>query len=136
MLKDLIKLQKQEKWQFHRVLYFLPCRGPLERANTVLKEEIKLIHRFFGNAIFDHMVLVVTFHELNQPPTLNKKGEEVTRKNFEEVWMSAIGGVHVCPKCPVLFIGFNEASVDLQHRIETADVVSNEVLTLDSCAKV
>ena len=43
-----------------RVLYFLTCRGPLERADGVLQEEIKVMHDFSGMDIFNVMMIVAT----------------------------------------------------------------------------
>ena len=130
MLRDLIRKQINNKLRIHCVLYFLPCRGPLECADDVVLEEIKVMHHFFGNAIFDCMVLVATNHKRYQRYQFDEEDIKDTKYTFERALTGALGDD--CPKCPpVLYIGFNDSGVDIQHRIECANVVSKEVLTLD-----
>ena len=49
-----------EKYCFRRILYFLPNRGVPERVDGYLKEELQLIYKFFGDQVFQVMVLVCT----------------------------------------------------------------------------
>ena len=41
-----------------RLVYFLPDRGPMEKADAVFQEELKVMHFFYGPAIFECMVVV------------------------------------------------------------------------------
>ena len=52
-------LQRTE-YCFRRILYFLPNRGVPERVDGYLKEELQLIYKFFGDQVFQVMVLVCT----------------------------------------------------------------------------
>ena len=51
-----------EKYSFSRILYFLPNRGVPERVDGYLKEELQLIYKFFGDQVFNVMVVVRTNH--------------------------------------------------------------------------
>ena len=130
MFRDLIRKGLNENLRIHRVLYFLPCRGPLERADGVLQEEIQVMHHFFGKAIFDCMVLVATLYERKQGLGFDDEDKEQTRNTIEKALTKALRNDRpTCP--PVLYIGFNDDGADIQHSIESAHVVSNEVLTMD-----
>ena len=52
IFRQIVQIQEKHNLQFSRVLYFLPNRGPLERADGMLQEEIKTMHGFFGEKYF------------------------------------------------------------------------------------
>ena len=60
IMRKIIRIQMALSMKFKRILYFLPCRGPLERSSAHLKLELKWMAHFFGRAIFKCMVLVAT----------------------------------------------------------------------------
>ena len=60
----ILQAQRAHDLRFSRVIYFFPIRGPPERADGHLQEEIKVMHGFFGQKIFDLMVVVVTNNHL------------------------------------------------------------------------
>ena len=130
MFRDLIRKRVREKLRIHRVLYFLPFRGPPQRADGIIQEEIKVLHYYFGNAIFDRMVLVATQQKRFSAAGITKKDREDIIKAFTRGLKLALGNDH--PECPPLvYIGFDDIGGDVQRRIESAPVVSNEVLVLD-----
>ena len=131
MFRNLIRKQLNDKLRIHRVLYFLPHRGPLELADACLQEEIEVMHHFFGNAIFDCMVLIYTLHKRYQRCGFSEEDSEDTRKIFEKALKLApiVGDRPECP--PVLFIGLDDAGKDILHRIKSAAVLRNEGLILD-----
>lgn len=65
---------------FDRILYFLPCRGPLEKADGVVLEEVQAIDHNFVRSIFRKMITVCTLH-----PRQSRKGFEFTEKNYQEI---------------------------------------------------
>ena len=69
ILREILMVQATKGLAFKRILYFLPGRGPPERADASLQEEISVMYYFFGNAIFENMVLVVTM-----PKSVSRKG--------------------------------------------------------------
>ena len=60
---QILSTQKEHKMKFSRILYFLPVRGPLEKADGVLQEEIKVMFGYFGRTIFNVMVIIATNYE-------------------------------------------------------------------------
>ena len=89
------------------------------------------MHHFFGNAIFDCMELVATFHKRKQTCRFDEEDSEDTRRVFEKaLTLSSIAGEP--SKCsPVIFIGLNDAGIDILQRIENAAVTADEGLILN-----
>ena len=121
----IVREQQNYNLQFSRVLYFLPMRGPLERADGALQEEIKVMYDFFGQKIFDIMVIIATNHKKYQGIPLDK--EDITRSQlvfqtaFEEVTGQPLP---VCP--PVVYLPIDENNV--QDLIVSAAVLAEEKL--------
>lgn len=127
--------QKEHSLRFSRVLYFLPMRGSPERADGTFQEEIMVMHKYFGQNIFDIMVIIAT----------NKKAEKFQKNGFdeeeikqtEEVFMSAYKEAteQTLPSCPpVIYHAFSETGLSLEEKIKEAKVILDKVLeepTLD-----
>ena len=62
IMRQILRIQTQHGLVFNRVLYFLPVRGVLERADAVVQEEMKVMKYFFGHSIFEIMVIVATLY--------------------------------------------------------------------------
>ena len=121
-------LQEQEKHDlaFRRVLYFLPNRGPLERAEGALQEEIKVMYDFLGKDIFNIMVIIAT-NQKDEKYQIEFDEEDIstTKKVFTTAF-ETVTGQHL-PKCPpVLYLPFNETNV--LKKIESAEVVVEKCL--------
>ena len=131
MLCDLIRKLINDRLEIHRVLYFLPCRGAPERVSPAIQAEIHVMHHFFGSAIFDRMVLVATHVKRFQHCRLSEEDIKDTKVIFEKtIKFTSIRDYRLkCP--PVIFIGLDDAGVNIQRRIESAPAMSNTALTLD-----
>ena len=75
IMRQILRIQAQHGLVFNRVLYFLPVRGVLERADAVVQEEIKVMKYFFGHSIFEIMIIVATLY-----PGYAEKGIEFGEK--------------------------------------------------------
>ena len=121
-------LQEQEKHDvaFRRVLYFLPNRGPLERAEGALQEEIKVMYYFLGEDIFNIMVIIAT-NQKDEKYQIEFDEEDIS--TTERVFTTAferITGQHL-PKCPpILYLPF--AEMDVLKKIKSAEVITDEPL--------
>lgn len=112
VIRQILSTQKEHEMKFSRLLYFLPVRGPLERATKDLQDQIKVMYGFFGRQIFNIMVIVATNHEdsRRQTPEFN----EHDRKKTEVAFMTAFKrttneSLKACP--PILYLSVNEEEV-------------------------
>ena len=120
-------LQEQEKHElaFRRVLYFLPERGPPERADGTLQEEIKVMYEFLGQDIFNIMVIIATNYIEYQTDGFDEEDLSQTKDVFTAAFKKATGEQHsVCP--PILYLPFNET--DAINKIVSAKVIIDEPL--------
>ena len=130
--RSILRAQDAHDLAFCRVLYFLPLRGPLERADGVLQEEMQLMHGFLGEEVFKIMVIIAT----NRKKRKGKQEEfdEDDLKQTQEVFMKALEiiiGVgedrNVLDGCPpILYLPF--LGDDIIHRVVGAPVVYEEPL--------
>ena len=54
------KAQDEFELKARRIVYFLPGRGPLEKSDGSIQEELKLLSHYFGKQVFDCVVVVAT----------------------------------------------------------------------------
>lgn len=104
-------LQQQEKHDldFRRVLYFLPFRGPPERADWTLQEEIKVMYEFLGEDVFNVMVIIATNRRKCQME-FDEEDISITEKAFTLAFEKATG--KSLPKCPpALYLSLSETEV-------------------------
>ena len=107
----IIRTQQEHNLFFRRVLYFLPLRGCLERADGVLQEEINVMYRYFGNAIFDIMVIAATNHRRKQHHGFTDEDLADTRRTFQRALQLAIRGNRIPPCPPIIYIPLDESDV-------------------------
>ena len=126
----ILQHQRQHDLSFNRVLYFLPNRGPLRKADGNIQEEIEVVHGFFGTKIFDIMVIVAT----NDPDPryqqvgFTERDKETIQKVFMSAFKKATDGVAL-PKCPpVIYIPVDLSHKELHDAIVSADVIQEEDL--------
>ena len=60
VIHELISIKNQLGIKFHCILYFLPCRGPPEKADGTLKDEIAMMSQCFTDAGWKNVVFVLT----------------------------------------------------------------------------
>ena len=74
---QILQIQLAQNMYFYRVSYFLPIRGPLERANAMLQAELKLLVHYFGLTFLKTVVLVAT---------VRKRFSESSDKSDEDIF--------------------------------------------------
>ncbi len=124
-----------------RLVYFLPNRGALEKADGALKEKLKLMNHFFGEAVFNNMVIVAT----NSPKLrhqqfgFDESDVDETREVFHDALKLAINSKTIrCP--PIVYISLKyDSGPEILDKLQTAPVLKDEVLPLkfidDVCAQ-
>ena len=122
-------LEEQEKHDlaFRRVLYFLPNRGPLERADGALQEEIRVMYDFLGEDIFNVMVIIAT-NQKGKKYQIEFDEEDIStiQAAFTAAFQKVIGQQLSCP--PVFYLPY--AGSDVLQNIKSFEVIAKEPLTL------
>lgn len=121
----ILQAQRAYNLCFARVLYFFPNRGPPERSDGNLQEEISVMHSFFGQQIFDLMVIIVTNYKRDcfQQAGFSKGDIATTKTVFKEAFQKITGTV--LPECPpVIYIPLNEDYTTISDKIVGAPVIS------------
>ena len=127
-----------EKYSFRRILYFLPNRGVPERVDGYLKEELQLIYKFFGDQVFNVMVVVCT----NRPdPRYQKLGfDQSDNEAAKSVLKSAVKDTTARDhhEVEVLFIAYDDESQKIIKNVKDSfgGNTSNKLeLDIKACVK-
>ena len=137
IIRQILHTQKEHNMKFARILYFLPVRGPLERADGGLQDEIKVMFGYFGRTIFNIMVIVATNYEDSRYQKLEFNDEDM--KKTEGVFLTAVRTVTELQTCPpILYLPVEET--DVLSRVKSAKVLDDVPLSSlqlvgDRCAK-
>ena len=121
--RQILREQKKSELTFRRVLYFLPHRGPLERADGVLQEEIKVMHDFSGMDIFNVMIIVATNRK---DPRYQTEFDEEDISSTQKAFVSAFETVtgQTIAKCPpILHLPFAETK--LLSRVKATTILAD-----------
>ena len=126
IFRSILRIQEDLNMPFHRIVYFLPIRGPLEKASGDLQEEIKVMYHFCGNAIFERMVLVATNHKRRQKFGFTSDDKSDTRETFKRSFELATGAR--CPfdanGPPIVYVSFEDDGATLRKKISEAQVTN------------
>lgn len=137
IIRWIVRAQLDFQLKVRRIVYFLPGRGPLEKADGTLQEELAVLHHFFGNDIFDCMVLAATAHKKYQEIGFDDDDIKSTEEVFSVALESAFSKKIKCP--PIKFIGMEDCPEECLSKIMGALVLKESVLPLkfqeDTCAR-
>jgi len=147
ILREILSVQDKEKLAFKRILYFIPGRSPPERADACLQEELSVMHYFFGNTIFENMVLVTTVHEsISRKGILTDDTLQKGRENFRAALRYVIQKTNVedmatpeIPNPPIIYLSMQDTGEELLDKIQEQNVIHSNGLKLefleDVCAR-
>ena len=126
--RRIMRAQEEHDLAFSRVVYFYPHRGPGERADGALQEEIKVMYEFLGDSLFKIMAIIAT----------NPKGRyqsvgftDEDKRSVGNTFMAAYENVagHRLSECPpVVYLSTEEKDVDVINKIVGAQVIYEEPL--------
>ena len=137
IMRDIMRNQQNRHMKFSRILYFLPQRGPLKRADGTFQEEIKVMYGYFGTVIFDIMVIIATndsgvYQQCGFPEDAMKTTEVAFMKAFENTTGKQTLN---CP--PILYLPLDET--DVLGKVKDARVLNDRPLLAltfnERCAK-
>ena len=112
--RSILKAQEINDLAFCRVLYFFPLRGPPERAEGTLQEEIKIMHGFLGDEIFQIMVIVATNRKrkMRKQEDFDEEDIDITKTVFMAAMKKVLGEKTTIESCPpVVYLPYFEPSV-------------------------
>ena len=121
ILQRIQQQQEKHNLAFRRVLYFLPKRGPLEREEGTLQDEIRVMHEFWGDDIFNIMVIIAT-----NSKRLQVDFNEEDLSTTEIVFSAALKKMtdKCCP--PIVYLPL--AETDAINKIMSAKVITDKLL--------
>lgn len=152
IMRRIVRIQTTLGMKFHRILYFLPSRGPLERANAHLKLELEWMKHYFGKHIFQCMVLVATVpsyisededypEHKKFPEKVVKATKAIFREALEEVFLSTCNddapSDNDVPDPPLIFISLTDSCEKILEKVKgayDADVRLNLEFDPKTCA--
>ena len=144
IMRKILHIQSAMRMEFKRILYFLPEKGPLVRGSGNLQVELGSMVHYFGESIFDCMVLIATMPEEVYecvPPGTNLFSESAvtkTKEKFEKALRRVLPHVVPLPKPPIVFVSMFDSCEVIFEKIRSAPVAKNAVrLMFDSetCAR-
>lgn len=114
-MRDILRIQSTMKLKLRRIMYFLPVRGPLEKSDMIIKQDLQLMAYYFDKSIFDCMVLVATINKglslkYSQEDLFSDEDFEQTRTLFRKTLQDVLP---LCqeedlPNPPLIFISMRE----------------------------
>ena len=124
----LVQLNPNVKMVAHRLLYFLPIRGILKKADGSLQEELEVMHHFFGSAVFNNMVIIATQEpEYQNIYTFTTDNFKTIKAVFCEA-MRRVTKIEMTPDTcpPVLYVGYYDTHDEVLQAVKQADVLAGD----------
>ena len=122
MIHCIEEVQVDPPLAARRVVYFLPVRGALEKADGRMQEELQLLYSCFGKEVFDCMVVVATHQRKHQKLRFDEKDFDNTKRILSTALKVAIEKeVIECP--PIKYIGLNDNPEEILKKIQGAKVL-------------
>ena len=122
----IVRAQYEFQLKVRRVVYFLPCKGPLEKADGTLQDELNVIHHFFGKEIFKCMVGAATLHKRHQLVGFDEHDIRLSTMVLRQAIKSAIAEELVVP--PIVYIGMRGSPEECLTKIKCAAVARDSIL--------
>ena len=119
-------VQKKFGLKIKRIVYFLPVRGPLGKADGSMQEELGLLNHYFGRQAFDCMVVVATQSAKFQQLGFDDKDFEVSKEVFHTALKKAIDKDMNCP--PIVYVGLNDTPEEALGKIRHAPVLRESIV--------
>ena len=124
VFRDIVFNQLTHDMVVKRLLYFLPARGIPNKADGVLQEELRVMYHYFGAAVLDYMVLIVTEHkEYQQQFELTEKDCHTTKMVFRAAISSVTEG-ECTASPPVVYISMNDSEETSIDKIKNAPILA------------
>ena len=129
IMRNILQIQSAMCMKFKRIVYFLPQNGPLVRPSGDLQLELNTMIHYFGESIFDCMVLAATvnaslYKKLREDAEIFEKEDfQNTEKYFQEALRHVLPNRECLPKPPIVFVSMRDSCEEIFNKIDHALVV-------------
>lgn len=131
IMRQILRIQVSKRLAFQRILYFLPCRGPPERADANLQNELSLMHYYFGDAIFDIMIMVATvYSDFSRRDAYSQSAMAKTKRSVKRALQLVLregeggaSGVDPVPDVPIIYISLEETGKEIYDKLCATRVI-------------
>ena len=135
---SIIHVQTTLEMTWKRVVYFLPYRGALEKVDGAFRDELHMMYHFFGPAIFESMVVVVTNHRRKQKYGFDDEDRKETQHILHTALKFVTGDENIfCP--PIVYIALCNTGEEILDTLLTTTVKNKNGIALnfrdDVCIK-
>ena len=140
VMRSILHIQTVMKMRFRRILYFLPCRGPLKVISAALQQELQLLVHYFGKSIFQTIVLVATLDFDCMPERVDVKFPQAkldsSRRTFQQALQIFLP--EDTPNPPIIFISLRDTCEVILEKVQQTEVALDGLqleLTPSICAR-
>jgi hypothetical protein len=132
IMRKILHIKMAKKFKFHRIVYFLPEKGPLERDNQVLQNEIRIMENYFSRSIFQSMVVVATYpasaykHFNREADLFPQEDMDKTQLYFQRA-MQRVFNCDDVPEPPIIFISMFDSCEVIYDKIRNSTVTKEGV---------
>lgn len=132
IMRNVMQIQSHIGLKFRRILYFLPVRDPLVRESDIVEKELEWVSHFFGDVIFQKMVIVTTVTtRFSRQTTVSDDQKfptediEKTRDTFDTIMRRVFPESH-CAVPPIIFLSLSETCESVLDKVQSARVLVDD----------
>ncbi len=128
IMRNILQIQAAMCMKFKRIVYFLPEKGPLVRPSGDLQLELNTMIHYFGESIFDCMVLAATvsassYKKFREDAEIfDEEDFQNTEKYFQEALRQVLPNREHLPKPPIVFVSMHDSCEAIFDKIDGASV--------------
>ena len=129
IMRQILRIQTRHNLKFRRVLYFLPTRGPLEKADAALQEEFRVMKYFFGKSFFLNMVVVATDSKFYHRTDFHEGAAKITEKSIKRT-LELVFEAEEFQMPPLLYIPCDQSGDCMLQNVQSCAVLNKEGMEL------
>ena len=122
-VERMVEIQEIFDVTYTRILYFLPFRGSMDRADQHIQNELSLLFYFFGLDIFQSMIIITTQEDEYQDREFSTKQYDRVKSVVQRALEVTESQDIKCP--PLVYLPLHGTADDILTRIKTALVLNN-----------
>ena len=132
IVRWIIRAHIDFKLMVRQIVYFLPVRGTLKKADETLQKELRALCHYFGKKVFNCIVVAATLpgSQRYQVSGFNHDDYDITKRAFLCALKAITGNKDIaCP--PVIYIGLHKDTDEILSKIQCASVLKESTLSIN-----